>query len=355
MGESTREEKYKVQTKKGARNSSVSMHSKVRPAQNIARTGVSNGRSYKADQKSQDSNLSSSGSDTTLAPTPKTTRKNLAKKLSGGMIAFWFTEDVGYSKLPVKRSDDAILRSLNFNETYRSDPYRLLEVKDTYPIASIQILSRRKGVKKTGQGYKVILPAYTKFMLQSVALSSSEKYQLHHTFRSFRISFYDENPEVWNFDGLLINTQNQNWTSEFRVLYKNYLRGTQCAKMAAEVYIGFEDVVVSGLIITMRQQFTATSPNAVPVTFQMIITNEGHSTTESSIVQTLESRTKRVVTANQPAIVFDLVKKSYRSKSVREGGYLTLTRGTADKMIDPDIANYMLNNFPPVSPGTSAA
>lgn len=328
---------YKVKIPKINENKNVSIDvlDKARAAQNAAVSGIANGGTYKSVQKEEGNNLQNPDSETSLLPTPKDTRKNLAKKDSGRTIVFSFTEDVGYFK--AKSNDNsAAVSAFKVDEKYRSDPYRLLEVKDKYPISSIQILSRKKGVKKsTNTGYNTILPPYTRFILQSVNLSSSESYQLQKVFKSFRVMFFDENPEVWNFDGMLLNTENHNWSSEFRVLYKEYLRGSQCAKLGAEVFISFEDIVVSGLILNMRTQYGISSPNGVPISFQLLITNEGHSSVSSPIVSTLENNTAFSKTENQASIVFDLIKKSYVGKSRREGGCLTLTKETGEKLDPP--------------------
>jgi hypothetical protein len=238
-------------------------------------------------------------------------RKNIAKSDSGASIVWSFSTNPGYID-PVPKTAETMYQQSGLDEDYRNNSFRLIEVKDSYPIASIQILSRKKGGGRlSSSGYKVILPPYTKFMLTDVRVTSNEKYHLYTTFRSFRVNFFDANPEVWNFSGFLLNTENHNWSSEFRSLYHAYLRGTECAKIGAECYITFQDTIVSGLMLNSSHSFSSGTPNGIPISFQLLITNE-FVFSETQLINVLQRKLYPTGTKGQPQLVFQLVREHYR-------------------------------------------
>lgn len=263
----------------------------------------------------------------------KATRKELAKK--GGLIMTWsFYTDPGYVKPDVTQSDSAVLRSINFQDTYRSDVRRALEDKDRYPIANIQVLSRRRGGSFGRRGYKTIVPPFTKFFLESVQFSSAEKYQLALTFRSFRLFTFDAQPEIWTFSGRLLNTENQNWTAEFRALYNNYLRATQCAKNNAQCFLSFQDFSVAGVMLNTGSTLMANKDNEVPFSFSLLVFNEA-SISSNPLVQVSQRLIYPRAAKNNPALLFEIMRNSYArqyGQKERRGGAYVLRQYQLDKM-----------------------
>jgi hypothetical protein len=118
-----------------------------------------------------------------------------------------------------------------------------------------------------------LIPKYTRFFLQRTSYSSSEKMQIVEGFGDYRLYFFGKKPIVQQYDGMLINTLNQDWASDFEYVYENYLRGTQSVKLRAKLYLTFDHVVVSGYAFTAQFGKDATDNNMVPFSFQMIVTD----------------------------------------------------------------------------------
>lgn len=269
----------------------------------------------------------------TAKATTRATRKESAKK-GGILFSYSFYKDPGYVEPPKTSSDLAVLKGVNFFDTYRSDVYRSLQDKDRYPIASIQVLSRRGGGKFGKNGFKTILPTFTKFFLESVSLQSSEKYQLALTFRSFRLFFFDANPEIWTFSGHLLNTENQNWLSEFRATYKQFLRGSECARRNAQCFLTFQDTAVSGVMLNTSSSLNAVSDKGVPFNFSLLVYNDS-SFSKNSIVQVSQQLSYPRGAKDNPALLFEIMRndfsRNYGSKE-RRGGELIVTSSRIQKM-----------------------
>ena len=111
------------------------------------------------------------------------------------------------------------------------------------------------------------------FILQSVSLSRQERTQIMETFGSPYIFFYGQTPQIIQVGGILLNTRDFNWKNEWLRNYEKYLRGSRCVEMRARVYMGFDDVLVSGYILSTSVQHRSESPNACPFNFQMLLTD----------------------------------------------------------------------------------
>ena len=114
---------------------------------------------------------------------------------------------------------------------------------------------------------------YTNFLLQQVNEERMEKTQIIETFGEPFIFLFGERPRMMTFSGTLINTFDFNWTAEWWYNYDNYLRGTKCVENDARVFLTFDEVVVSGYIVSASSSNTATDPHTVPFSFQMFVTS----------------------------------------------------------------------------------
>jgi len=274
------------------------------------------------------------------APMPRGDRLNLAKKKAGAVLSFDFQDDKSYTEIAentgiVYSSNATSLYKDRFLDDYRSGLYRIVEEKNRFPIASIQVLT---GLGRRSKSYRTIMPEYTRFMLEDVSISSSEKYQIHRTFRSYRINFFDGDPEVWTFRGRLLNTHNQNWSSEFMSMYSQFLRGSQCVKMGGEVFMTFEDIAISGYILNTSQSRKASSPNAVPFAFSIIITNNGF-ISSSPIINEVRKLGMKYKSKRTP-IAYELVRSNFAKTygaTERRSGAIRMTKQRIGKIGKPSL------------------
>ncbi len=120
------------------------------------------------------------------------------------------------------------------------------------------------------QGYS---NANHNFFLTSVDIKRQEKAQIIETFGQEYAFFFGESAQFINFGGMLVNTADFNWKNEWLRNYDTYLRGTRCVEMKARVFVGFDDVVVSGYILNTALNMHQESPYVCPFQFGMLVTD----------------------------------------------------------------------------------
>lgn len=114
---------------------------------------------------------------------------------------------------------------------------------------------------------------YSNFIIQQVQDSRQEKQQILETFGDSYVFFFGERPRVLSVSGLLMNTRDFNWRTEFWYNYENTLRGTKLVELGARVYLHWDDIVVEGYILEAMARDDANTPYHIPFTFQMFVTN----------------------------------------------------------------------------------
>lgn len=136
--------------------------------------------------------------------------------------------------------------------------------------ASIRIFGR--GAK--GKQDRDLIPAYSKFFLESVQESRSERSQIVETFGDFYVFMFGEKPSVYNFTGQLVNAKNANWVTDFMLMYELYLRGTKCVELDARTIITYGGRQIEGFILGISTQTNAAVEGAVGLSFQVIVTDK---------------------------------------------------------------------------------
>ena len=137
------------------------------------------------------------------------------------------------------------------------------------------------GLNNTAQGPNPI-PAqsaaassiiYSNFILQTVDDVRQEKSQLMETFGDTYVFFFGERPRILQVSGLLFNTLDFNWRSEFWRNYETVLRGTKLVEQNARLYLQWDDIIVEGYILGAQAQDVADMPYHIPFNFTLFVTN----------------------------------------------------------------------------------
>jgi hypothetical protein len=114
---------------------------------------------------------------------------------------------------------------------------------------------------------------YSNFIIQTVVDSRQEKQQIMETFGDSYIFFFGERPRVLQVTGVLFNTLDFNWRTEFWYNYEKVLRGSKLVQLDARVYLRWDDIVVEGYILAASAQDDASNPYHIPFSFSMFVTN----------------------------------------------------------------------------------
>lgn len=118
-----------------------------------------------------------------------------------------------------------------------------------------------------------LIPPNTKFFLESVTENREEKVQIIDTFGEFVAFFFGARPEVYTYQGTLLNSMNHNWKNEFMMNYEHFLRGSQAVKNRATIFLQYDDVIVEGFMLNSQIRQVATDEHAVPFQFNLLILN----------------------------------------------------------------------------------
>jgi hypothetical protein len=114
---------------------------------------------------------------------------------------------------------------------------------------------------------------YSNFILQNVDDVRQEKSQLMETFGDTYVFFFGERPRILQVSGLLFNTLDFNWRSEFWKNYETVLRGTRLVEQNARLYLQWDDIIVEGYILGAQAQDVADLPYHIPFNFTLFVTN----------------------------------------------------------------------------------
>jgi hypothetical protein len=164
-------------------------------------------------------------------------------------------------------------------------PYRGIQIKDdTY--ASLSIVDGRgntialtsSSAITTPDGYSEAdgrgrVSAYSDFIMQSIDDERMEKQQIVETFGDSFIFFFGEKPRIVNITGVLMNTEDFNWRSQFMYNYENFLRGSKLVQRNARCFLSYDQIVIEGYPIHFRAMESTDSPYMVQFQMSMFLTN----------------------------------------------------------------------------------
>jgi hypothetical protein len=181
---------------------------------------------------------------------------------------------VSTGDLPTKPNLDYTNRVADF---YRSGVESLTGDLEKYPralepyeqenVASIRVFGKPKGKTTSAD----LIPAYTKFILDSVQESHTERSQIVETFGDFYVFMFGQRPPVYNFSGTLINAKNASWVTDFMYMYELYLRGSRCVDNNAVAIITYGGRQIEGLILNTSNQTMAATEAGVPFQFSIVV------------------------------------------------------------------------------------
>lgn len=114
---------------------------------------------------------------------------------------------------------------------------------------------------------------YSNFIIHKIDESRQEKSQVLETFGDTFIFFFGEHPRILNVSGLLMNTLDFNWRTEFWYNYEHTLRGTKLVEQNARMYLYWDDIIVEGYMLQAQARDDSEMPYHIPFSFSMFVTN----------------------------------------------------------------------------------
>lgn len=114
---------------------------------------------------------------------------------------------------------------------------------------------------------------WTDWSLQSVTEAREEKVQITETFGDPVLYVFGERPRFLRFQGFLVNTTDFPWRAQFWENWERYFRATKLVEHDAQLFIGFDEVLVSGYPINANATQVANDPNKIVFSFTFYVVN----------------------------------------------------------------------------------
>lgn len=168
------------------------------------------------------------------------------------------------------------LRDAEFRDTLARIYISLADASDTVRSAYLASLP---GDQPTQSLAKVLLGAnsqggtgFVDFFLTSVQEQFQEILQVDKVLADDYVAFfYGQNPPVFNYSGMLLNSMQDDQRSGFAKAYLQMLRGTQLARRGALARLRYDSVIVSGTLTAHSQTLNAEAEMAVPFSFSFLV------------------------------------------------------------------------------------
>lgn len=160
-------------------------------------------------------------------------------------------------------------------------PYRGIQIKeDRYSTISVlepgnkpvNLVSSSAIGGTMKKGKTGLVQEYADYILQGISEQRSEKQQIVETFGDPYVYFFGERPRIIEVQGLLINTEDFNWKSQFWKNYDEYFRGTKLVERNARVYLSWDTNIVEGYLLQASASENSQEPYSVPFNFSMLVT-----------------------------------------------------------------------------------
>lgn len=113
---------------------------------------------------------------------------------------------------------------------------------------------------------------YLDFLIQQVQMPLQEKVQVTETLSDNYVAYaFGQSPPMWQFQGALINTVQDDQASNMFRLYTQILRATQMARRQKSLSLSFDSYVVNGIITNINLSLSSNNELMVPFAFQLLV------------------------------------------------------------------------------------
>lgn len=113
---------------------------------------------------------------------------------------------------------------------------------------------------------------YVDFFIQRAQHSLRENYQVSPTLEgNYVVYSYDQQPPVFPYSGLLINTKQDDQASNFFRLYVHIFRLAQLAKRQKELVLRYDAYIIKGAAVDLTMDYSSEAQLYVPFSFNFLV------------------------------------------------------------------------------------
>ena len=114
---------------------------------------------------------------------------------------------------------------------------------------------------------------YTDFLITSVQEQRAEKIQIVETFGEDYLYATGQRPQIISVSGYLCNSSDFPWRAEFWSNYNRYLRGSKLLENKYSAYVGWDDIIVEGYLMSAGAVESADRQDVVNFNFNFLVTD----------------------------------------------------------------------------------
>jgi hypothetical protein len=129
----------------------------------------------------------------------------------------------------------------------------------------------RAATPKEKDANKPLDDYWTDWLLQSVSEQRMEKSQIVETFGDPVLYVFGERPRLLSFQAILVNTADFNWRAQFWENWDRFFRATKLVESGRKIFIGFDDVLVSGYPLQASAVQSTNQPHMIKVSFSFYV------------------------------------------------------------------------------------
>lgn len=113
---------------------------------------------------------------------------------------------------------------------------------------------------------------YSNFLIQSIQDTRQEKYQIMETFGVPYLYLFGARPIMLAITGIVLNSLNFQWRSEFLANYESLFRGTRLAERGARLILTWDDQWVEGYVLNLSVAEEPANPALLQFQMQIFVT-----------------------------------------------------------------------------------
>jgi len=141
----------------------------------------------------------------------------------------------------------------------------------TRDVAFKELIGQDSAVSKMADATGNKKSGYDKFLITGVSCSMSEKIQISEVFGDNEVVYYfGHQPMVFNLNGLLIDSVDNDWLTTWLQMYSDFLRGSQTAKNYELIRLVLPNMILTGTISGFNWSQDASRDTDIPFSMQFI-------------------------------------------------------------------------------------
>lgn len=118
---------------------------------------------------------------------------------------------------------------------------------------------------------------YYNFMLTGIREQRRELAQIAKMFGdSLELNFFGSAPLILVCGGLLLNSDSYKWADQWMDAYERYLKGKKCVENKSRIYLTYNNVVVSGYMLSTANIRESMAPRSIAMTFSFLVVDSAY-------------------------------------------------------------------------------